>query len=96
MDIVYGPESVGGDSPLLFTHARRVGYMLQDVWRDDRTASRAGMAVVARRHVGVGVVWGMVVRDKLMWAGGFAIGCREEMMVATKVQGYLYAWMCLK
>jgi hypothetical protein len=38
----------------------------------------------------------MVVRDKLMWAGGFAIGCREEMMVATKVQGYLYAWMCLK
>jgi hypothetical protein len=56
VDVVNGPESVGGDSTLLLAHARRVGYMLQDVWRDDRTASRAGMAVVARRHVGVGVV----------------------------------------
>lgn len=51
MDVVNGPKSVGGDGPLLLSHTRCVGYMLQDVWRDDRTASRTGMAMVVRRHL---------------------------------------------
>ena len=57
MNVEYGPESVGGDSPLLLIHARRVSYMLQDVWRDDGTASRTGMAMITSRHLESGVVW---------------------------------------
>jgi hypothetical protein len=56
MDVVDGPESVGGDGSLLFVHTRGMCYMLQDVWRDDRTASRTGMAMAARRHLKDGVV----------------------------------------
>jgi hypothetical protein len=56
MDVVNSPEGVGSDSALLLVHTRSMGYMLQDVWRDDRTTSRTGVTMAVRRHLKGGLV----------------------------------------
>jgi hypothetical protein len=63
VDTVYGPERIGGDGSLLLTHASRMNYMLQYVGRDDGTASRCRLPVVAERHLEDGAaVYGWMMR----------------------------------